>query len=326
MIEIIASGPLMTVQDLGRPDARRYGVAPGGALDQFALAVANQLVGNAPGAAGIEMTAGGVILRIFSPSTIALTGADLGATIDGQPLPLWTVLRTHGEVRIQLEGRRGTWGARAYLAIAGGIDVPRVLGSRSTNLAGHFGGLHGQPLRPGDHLPVGNALPNVGSRVGLHWPSSARPRYTSEPTLHFIPGPHSDSFMRESIVELCTTLLRVSATSNRMGYRLEGQKVRYNHLHNLFSLGVIPGTIQVPPDGIPILLMADAQPTGGYPIVGVVMSADLPLAAQLLPGDSLRLSETTLEAACNAYQQQGELLGHSPDYDDGDLLANLAGG
>ncbi|NTV63777.1 MAG: urea amidolyase, partial [Oscillochloris sp.] len=136
MIEVIASGPLMTIQDLGRPDARRYGVSPGGALDRFALAAANQLVGNPPGAAGFEITAGGAAVRLGRPATIALTGADFGATLDAQHIPLWTAISAHAGATVRLGGRQGDWGARAYLAVAGGIEVPPVLGSRATDLAG----------------------------------------------------------------------------------------------------------------------------------------------------------------------------------------------
>ncbi len=159
MIEVISAGPLMTVQDLGRPGARRYGVSPGGALDPFALAAANQLVGNPPGAAGVEITAGGADLRIQRTATIALAGADLGASLDGRPIPLWTAVRVDAGATLRLAGRRQDWGGRAYLAAAGGVDVPPVLGSRSTDLAGGFGGLDGRALRAGDLLPLGSAPP-----------------------------------------------------------------------------------------------------------------------------------------------------------------------
>lgn len=326
MIEVIATGPLMTIQDLGRPDARRYGVSPGGALDRFALAAANQLVGNPPGAAGFEITAGGAALRLRRPAIIALAGADLGASMDEQHIPLWTAISAHGDATLRLAGRRGSWGARSYLAVAGGVSVPPVLGSRATDLAGNFGGLHGHPLHIGDLLPVGRAPIGIIPAVGQHWPEHARPAYAAVPLLRLIPGPHLECFAPGSLDALASTPLRISATSNRMGFRLEGLQIHYNNLHSLLSLGVVPGTIQVPPDGMPILLMADAQTTGGYPIIGVLISADLPVAAQLLPGDSLRLSPTSLEEAYDALREQTEALAHSPEYDEGDLLAALAGG
>jgi len=322
---VIAAGPLMSIQDLGRPDARRYGVSPGGALDPFALAAANQLVGNPPGAAGIEITVGGAALRLRRAATIALAGADLGATLDERSIPLWTALHASADATLRLDGRRGAWGARAYLAIAGGIDVPPVLSSRATDLASGFGGMNGHALRAGDLLPVGHVTAALIPIAGQRWPEHIRPAYTAEPTLRFIPGPHLGCFVPGTLDALAAAPLRVSATSNRMGYRLEGPHLHYSHLHSLLSLGIVPGTIQVPPDGMPILLMADAQTTGGYPIIGVLISVDIPLAAQLLPGDSLRLVPTSLEQAYDALREQADALAHSPEPEEGDLLAALAG-
>ncbi|NNJ09512.1 biotin-dependent carboxyltransferase family protein [Chloroflexales bacterium ZM16-3] len=324
-IEIISAGPLMTVQDIGRPGARRYGVSPGGALDTFALTVANQLVGNSPGAAGVEITAGGATLILHRATTIALAGADLGASLDNRPVPLWTAIRAGAGATLRLTGRRQAWGARAYLAISGGVDVPPVLGSRSTDLAGGFGGLDGRTLRASDQLPLGRTAPGLLPLVGQRWPESARPPYTAAPRLRFIPGPHLECFAPDALESLAAAPLRVSATSNRMGFRLEGLHLPYAHLRSLASLGVVPGVIQIPPDGAPILLMADAQTTGGYPVIGVLIAADMPLAAQLLPGDSLSLVPTSLEEAYDALREQTAALAHSPDPGEGDLLADLAG-
>lgn len=324
-VEVISSGPLMSIQDLGRPEARRYGVSPGGALDPFALVVANQLVGNPPGAAGIEITAGGALLRLRRAALIALTGADLGASLNQRPMQLWTAVRAAAGATLELAGRRSSWGARAYLAIGGGIDVPPVLGARSTDLIGGFGGLHGHALHAGDLLPLGQPSSEGAILVGQHWPDHARPAYSAQPTLRFVPGPHLECFVPGSLEALAAATLQISGTSNRMGYRLEGLRLHYSHLQNLLSLGVVPGTIQVPPDGMPILLMADAQTTGGYPIIGVLISADLPLAAQLLPGDSLRLTPTGLEEAYDALRDQTYALAQRPEPDEGDMLAALAG-
>jgi biotin-dependent carboxylase-like uncharacterized protein len=324
-IKVISPGLLMSVQDLGRPEARRYGVAPGGALDPFALAAANQLVGNPPGLAGIEITAGGATLQLHRSMTIALAGADLGASLNDRPMLLWTAVRARAGAILQLTGRRGSWGARAYLAIAGGIDVPLVLGSRSTDLSGGFGGLQGHALHTGDILPVGPSSTESIALAGQHWPEHIRPHYSAQPTLRFIPGPHLECFIPGTVETLVAATFQISTTSNRMGYRLEGPRLRYSHLQSLRSLGVVPGTIQVPPDGMPILLMADAQTTGGYPIIGALISADLPLAAQLLPGDQLCLAPTSLEEAYDALRDQADALAHSPEPDEGDLLAALAG-
>jgi biotin-dependent carboxylase-like uncharacterized protein len=324
MISVIASGPLLTVQDLGRPAARRYGVPQGGAMDAFALAAANRLVGNSPGAAGLEITAGGAELAFARPTRLALAGADLGATLGGRPLPLWAAVLADAGARLRFAGRRGAWGARAYLAVAGGVDVPLVLGSRATDLGGGFGGLAGRPLRPGDTLAVGPAPPAAAS-AGLRWPAGQRPPYGPAPRLRLLPGPHLDCFAEGALEALAAAALRVSVTSNRMGYRLEGVTLPYARPCSLPSLGVVPGAVQVPPDGAPILLMADAQTTGGYPLVGAVASADLPLAAQLLPGDTLRLIPAGLDEALAARLALSEALACFPDAEDGEVLATWAG-
>lgn len=325
MITVLAAGPLLTVQDRGRPDARRFGVPLGGAMDAFALAAANRLVGNPPGAAGLELTAGGVDLAFTRPTLLALAGADLGATLDGGPLPLWAATRADAGARLRLAGRQGAWGARAYLAVAGGIAVPLVLGSRATELGAGFGGHEGRPLRPGDSLPIGAPWPGAALALGLRWPEALRPPYGPTPTLRLLPGPHLSAFAPDALALLAAATLRVSSTSNRMGYRLEGVQLSYARAASLPSLGVLPGAVQVPPDGAPILLMADAQTTGGYPVLGAVIAADLPLAAQLLPGDALRLAPVSLAEALAARRAQAEALAAPLDADDGALLAALAG-
>lgn len=302
VLRVLSGGVLTTVQNHGRLDQQRYGVPIGGAMDWFALEAANRLVGNMADAAALEITAGGAAFDVLTPLLLALTGADLGVTIDEEPLALWTAVFARAGMCIRVAGRSMDWGARAYLAIAGGLDVPQVLGSRSTCLPGGFGGLEGRPLRVGDLLtvrinPGGASLP-----AGRHWPEIARPRYRSEPALRILPGPHPDHLAPDTLQLLLAHRWEVGASSNRMGYRLEGPQLQTVRAAELASMGVFPGVVQVPPDGVPILLMADAQPTGGYPIAAVVITPDLPLAAQLLPGDSLRFVRTTLEQAHAAWR------------------------
>lgn len=324
MLDVLASGPLLTVQDLGRAFARRYGVPTGGAMDRFALVAANRLAGNPPGAAALEVTAGGAELAFAAPLLIAVTGADLGAYCNDRPLPLWIAVRVWRGERIRFVGRSGSWGARAYLAVAGGIAVPSVLGSRATDLAGAFGGLEGRALRSGDRLATGPAL-LVDPGSGRYWPPALRPPYSPVPTLRLVPGPHSSGFAPETLGLLTMHTWRVGPTSNRMGYRLEGPPLMALSPFDLPSFGVVPGAVQVPPDGAPILLMADAQTTGGYPVIGTVIGPDLPLAAQLLPGDALRLAFITLDEALAARRAFVAALQQPLDADEGDLLAALAG-
>jgi biotin-dependent carboxylase-like uncharacterized protein len=310
----VLRGPLITVQDLGRPAAQRYGVPLGGAMDRFALEAANRLLGNAPDAAALEITAGGAAFRLLAPTLLALTGADLSATLDDRPLTPWTAVLARAGSLLDVPGRRGSVGARGYLALAGGVAAPLLLGSASTCLPGGFGGLDGRPLRAGDQIdchPHGHDLVRLAGRA---WPFWARPSYQEQPTLRVLPGPHGDIFAADAL-ELLTQPYQVGQQANRMGYRLAGPALRDARPGNLPSFGVLPGAIQVPPDGAPILLMADAQPTGGYPLIALVIGPDLPLAAQLLPGDRLRFALTTIAEAHAAWRTAQDWLTHvyAPD-------------
>lgn len=311
-LRVLNGGVLTTVQDLGRLAGRRYGIPRSGALDPIALALANRLLNNPLDTAALEVTAGGAIFEVLAPTLLAITGGDLGALLDDEPLPLWTVVFARPGMQVRFTGRQQSWGARSCLAVAGGFAVPPVLGSRSTYLSGGFGGFQGRALRPGD------LLSNLGSQdmlplAGRSCPLESRPAYAAEPALRVLPGPHLDYFAVDALDLLLSHSFTISATANRMGYRLEGPALRYAAPCSLPSLGVLPGVIQVPPDGNPILLMADAQTTGGYPIIGVVIEPDLSLAAQLLPGDRLRFRRTTPDealaaraAACRAFLSVSE--------------------
>lgn len=298
ILRVLQPGVLATVQDRGRPDQQRWGVPVGGAMDLFALAVANQLVNNAPDAAVLEITAGGAAFALLAPTLLAITGG-LAATLDGEAVPSWTSIWARAGTELRIEARSGAWGARAYVAVAGGIDVPIMLGSRSTCLPGAFGGLSGRPLRAGDVLGAGPSI--VGPiHGGRSWTVDARPRYGASPTLRVLPGPHVHLFAPGALDLLQATTWTIGASSNRTGYRLGGVQLQA-HGADLPSLPVFAGVVQVPPDGAPIVLMADAQPTGGYPIIAVIIAPDLPLAAQLLPGDTLRFSLTDQDAARAAW-------------------------
>ena len=303
-LRLTSAGILATIQDAGRWQGLRMGVPRSGAMDSCALAVANALLNNPLNSAVIELTGGATAFEVHEAGLLAVTGADLGATLNDAELPLWTALFMRVGDQISFRSRRNDWGARAYVALQGGIDVPVVLGSRSTNLSSAFGGLHGRMLRVGDELYSRQANTDVLMFAGRRWPPMLRPAYCSQPVLRFIAGPHGDYFHVDALAQLMTQPLRIGTNSNRMGYRLEGSHIAYARSVSLPSLGVLPGVIQIPPDGMPVLLMADAQTTGGYPIIGVVIAADLPLAAQLLPGDSLCLQEISLAEALVARRVQ----------------------
>ncbi|MFQ2200064.1 biotin-dependent carboxyltransferase family protein [Aeromonas hydrophila] len=290
MLDVLRAGLLTTIQDLGRQGFRHLGVAQCGALDPDALIYGNRLVGNGQGDAGLEVTFGPVELRFCSEGWLALTGADFQATLDDVPLWCgWSHPYHPGQV-LRLRGTR--YGMRAYLAVAGGIDVPKVMGSRATDLKAGFGGFQGRSLKEGDRIPIGTT-DHRGTKHGgplRGWHSSVRVLF----------GPEWLACDRQSQQLFWQQAWSVSMESDRMGYRLQGEPMSFTHPQNLLSHAVWPGIIQVPPSGQPIVLMADAQTTGGYPRVGQVIEADLWLLAQARPGSQLRFVPCTLAEALQA--------------------------
>lgn len=321
MLRVIAPGAMCTVQDLGRPGYQRFGVPIGGAMDRVACTIANRLVGNDPSAACLEITAGGAAFEVIAPCVIAVTGGDLGATRNNQPLPAWMSVFVQPGQSLTFEGRRS--GARAYLALAGGVDAPLVLGSRSTYLPGRFGGVDGRALQMDDVIRPVSPPADPIRLAGCIWPKPVD--YT--PLIRILPF-HISSDLTDlpDLNNLTTLPWRVGATSNRSGLRLEGATLHIERAGDLPSFGVFPGAIQLPPDGQPILLMADAQPTGGYPVIAVAIQADLHRAAQLLPGDEVRFAWTTRDAAVAARRALREMLDSPIAADEGIALAAAAQG
>lgn len=296
-------------------------------MDAFAAQAANRLVGNSSAAAALEITAGHAAFLALARLVVAITGADFAPRLDDRPAPLWASFVMRAGARLVFGSRRREWGARAYLALAGGVDVPAVLGSRSTDLAGGFGGYAGRALQAGDVIRASH-LTSPDRMAGHVWREEMRPAYCAQPALRVLPGPHVDHVAPDSIAALFNTPYRVGPQSSRIGYRLDGPKLVAAQSAGLPSLGVVMGALQVPPDGRPILLMADTQTTGGYPIAGVVIRADLPLAAQVLPGDSLRFRPVAEEEAIAAWRDYHDWLAHGliqPDADDTDLALGWAG-
>jgi KipI family sensor histidine kinase inhibitor len=294
-LTVLDGGLLTTVQDLGRWGYQRLGVPVAGAMDALALQAANRLVGNEPGEAALEITVAGPTLRASDNCLVAVTGGDLGPRVNGRPLPMWLANFVRRGSVLDFAGRR--LGARAYLAVAGGIAVPPVLGSRSTCLSGGFGGYQGRALRAGDVLPIGRAPADLLALAGQGLPPESWPVYAEAPTVHVIPGPQDDYFTAEALATFFTSEYVVSATADRMGYRLQGPRLAHCGSAEFISAGVVTGSVQVPADGQPIVLMADHQTIGGYPVIATVVSADIPLLAQCLPGSRLRFAPTTIEEA-----------------------------
>ena len=311
---VLHAGQLATIQDRGRFGHQREGIPTAGPMDELAFRVGNALVGNEENAASIECTLVGPTVRFDEHALIAVTGGDLGVSIDGTNIPLWRPV--HVPVGSTLSAAAAVRGCRAYIAVAGGIDVAMVLGSRSTYARASLGGLQGRPLRRGDVLPIG-APTDLGRRIGAallgdsgrdrlviaKWGASSGliPFYTASPVVRLLDGAHSGLLTEESRERLASAEFRVGAQSDRMGYRLEGPPLELAAPCELLSEAVTFGTVQLPPGGNPIVLMADRQTTGGYPRIGEIASVDLPLLAQLKPGDRVRFRPTSLDEAQRLY-------------------------
>lgn len=323
-MKVVDPGLLTTVQDLGRVGFQNDGVSPGGAMDRFAMRAANLLVGNPHDAAGLEVTLKGPALEFEHDALIAICGARLSPSIAELELPNWQAICVRRGSVLRFGGR--VWGCRAYLAIAGGIEVPEVLGSRSTYLGARIGGLEGRPLARGDHLPVGRgpewvagimaeisrSSPGSFALTGAGMSPDVYEVYGERP-VRFIKGPHFESLSRDDQLVFTSQTFEVTPRSDRMGYRLGGVTLQSARVADMVSTGVVTGTVQVPPGGEPIVLMAERQTTGGYPIVAVVATVDLPVVAQLRPGDPIRFVEASIEEAQLALREREGKLKHAMD-------------
>ncbi|WP_371344999.1 biotin-dependent carboxyltransferase family protein [Ancylobacter sp. IITR112] len=294
-LAILQPGLQTTVQDLGRTGFQAYGVPVCGALDSMALRLANALVGNATGAAALEIRLLGPVFEVAGgPLRMALTGAqaDIEVTIGGetQRYGAWRAIDVPDGARVRIGALTGS--GCAVLAVAGGIDVPPVLGSRSTDLKGGFGGHEGRALMAGDRLNV-----NIPNALGpcLALPSLAGA--AGEVTLRAVPGPQADAFTEAALATFFSAPYRVSREADRMGLRLEGPALGFRGGADIVSDGIVTGAVQVPGSGLPILLLADHQTIGGYAKIATVISADLPLAGRLVPGSTLRFQAVNVVQA-----------------------------
>ncbi len=279
-LEVLAAGPLTTVQDQGRPGYASVGVSPSGAADRGALALANRLVGNDVTAAGLELTLGGLSVRAGTDLIIAVTGAAAPVDVDGRPVGLNATVRVPAGRMIRV-GRPAV-GLRTYLSVRGGLDVPAVLGSRSFDV---LSGIGPPPLRAGDRLAIGptrTALPAVDL-------APVPARADSPTVLRWTPGPRVDWLTAAGLDALGHTTWTVGADSNRVGVRLDGPALERRERAELASEGIVRGAVQVPASGRPVIFLADHPTTGGYPVVAVVDDADTDALAQVRPGDRVEL-------------------------------------
>lgn len=321
MLTILKPGLFTSVQDLGRYGFQKYGVITSGAMDQIAHRIANILVGNSENAPTLEITMIGPKLKFNQDSLISICGGKADPKIDGVSIKCWRpVLVKQGSV---LEFGPISIGCRAYLAIAGGFNIPIVLNSKSTYFRAKLGGFKGRALKAGDQIPfdtpselsyrlIGN-LTNTWTQKPYHeanWliNSSIVPSYREHPSIRVIKGRQFDLFNQESQVSIFEKPFSISPQSDRMGYRLLGPRLSLTEQHEMISEAVHFGTIQVPADGNPIILLADRQTTGGYPKIGQIAAVDLPLIAQAKPGTKVRFIEVTLAQAQRLFLQRERMI------------------
>lgn len=314
MMEVLQPGLLTSVQDFGRYGFQRFGVIVSGAMDGVALRIANLLVGNEENAPGLEITLLGPQIRFEHPALIALTGDGLVPIVDGEDVPLWRQISVKsGSV---LEFRPLQTGCRCYLAVSGGISVPKIMGSASTYLRAGLGGFEGRALCKGDRLSFGppthlgklwlEKLSVEESHSVAPWfPNlDVLPDYRTNPILRVVPGHQQSLFPKNTWEAFQTERFLVTPQSDRMGYRLQGPTLALTEPHELVSEAVTTGTIQVPPEGNPIVLMTDHQTIGGYPKIAQVITADIPVLAQVRPGELVRFEVVSIERAQELLQHQ----------------------
>ncbi|MGE4277569.1 MAG: biotin-dependent carboxyltransferase family protein [Lawsonibacter sp.] len=299
-LQVISPGPLTSVQDEGRFGHQRIGMSPAGAMDLHSMRLANLLVDNCLGEAVLEMTFLGAKLQFTQDNVFALTGADMGATLDGVPVPLGQAWPAKAGSVLQLGSART--GCRGYLAIAGGLDVPLLYGSKSTLLRSSLGGFQGRKLAAGDLIPFAaprSTLPNLAIRR-----LPPQPPISRSVTVRVILGPQEDRFTKEGLDTFFNSTFSVSEKSDRMGYRLTGPKVEHSTDANIISDGIPLGAVQIPGSGEPIIMMSEHQGSGGYTKIANVISVDIPLVAQCPPGASIRFQAVTVEQAQALYLAQ----------------------
>lgn len=308
-VQVLRPGLLTTLQDAGRPGLAALGIGRAGAADRPAWQLANALVGNTGGEAALEITLQGPTLRFERAARIALTGAPIDARAGDEPLPPWTAVDLPAGSVLRLRGMRQ--GCRSYLAVRGGFAVPAVLGSRSEDLHARLGPFGGRALAAGDALPLDptRGIDAIDRPRIRRWGVDPQPWFDfAMGPLALLPGSHADRLDAASRERLHRQPFRLASSSNRTGARLEGEALALTAPLELVSEAVLPGTVQLPPSGQPIALLAEAPVTGGYPRIGQVAAADLPTLAQRRPGDRVQFAPTSLDEALERQYRRGREL------------------
>lgn len=292
LFHVLKPGLFTTVQDLGRYGYLEYGVPMSGAMDSFSMIAANLLVGNNPNDACLEITLIGPELKVLASTQIAITGGEISPKINDRDVKMWeTVDANEGDV---LSFGKMRSGCRAYLSVRGGINTPLVLGSRSTYVRGNFGGIEGRSIKSGDIIE-GFEAPLLKHTLSM--PEGLIPKYTGHYVAHVIMGPQTDMFTEEGVNTFLSSQFKVTPEADRMGYRLGGPIIEHKAKAEIISDAILPGAVQVPKDGKPILIMRDAQTTGGYSKIAVVTTPDLSVLGQAKPGDVIEFSKVTVRQA-----------------------------
>ena len=300
MFEVLQPGLYTTIQDQGRFGYLQFGIPPCGVIDSYAYQLSNLLVGNSVDEAVLEATVLGPVLQILGDGVIAITGGDLSPQLNDVPIPMWESIPIKRGNKLSFKGLKK--GCRAYIAVGGGIDVPPVMGSRSTYVAGKIGGINGRPLIAGDKIPKGKNDSTAGKRI----PQEFLPNYSNHPTIRVVLGPQEDYFS-DGIQTFLNSEFKVSSKADRMGYRLEGPVISHREgvEKSIISEPSVPGGIQVPPDGQPIILLIE-QTVGGYTKIATVISTDIGFVGQAKPGDRIRFKAVDLKEAHRLYVENLE--------------------
>lgn len=299
---------MTTVQDLGRWGHQALGMPVAGAMDAFALRAGNVIVGNDPGAAALEITVVGPASTVAEgDGVICLSGGELGLEINGERVSSWTAHHVTAGDRVSVSGPVGA-GCRGYLCVSGGIDVPVVMGSRSTYLRAKIGGLEGRALKAGDVLATGENPPLWRRSESFACPAALRPDYLNERPIRVVLGPQEDCFTPQGIETFLGSEYVLTNEADRMGFRLEGPAIEHTGGADIISDGIPLGAVQVPGHGKPVVMMADRQTTGGYTKIAVVVTADIGLLAQRMPGDTVRFEKVEFEEALAIAREERDRL------------------
>ena len=297
-IRIIKPGLLTTVQDRGRLGYQQFGVTVAGAMDNYSFRVANLLVENDENEAVLETTFMGPEIEFDCDEVIAITGADMKPKLNGEPVELWTSIPVAKGDKLSFSSV--TNGLRCYIAFSRGINVPEIMGSKSTYLRGKLGGFEGRKLEKGDELPLGEK--NLAS-TGSYAPKKYIPIYEKEYTLRVVLGPQDDYFTDEGIETFLNSTYKITSEADRMGYRLDGPVIAHKDGADIISDGIVYGSVQVPGGGLPIILMSDRGTTGGYTKIATVLTPDLSILAQMGPGSSVKFKKVSVHEAHEIYKE-----------------------